>query len=366
MTEPASKVRWSIPNSLRVLALLFTLFILMLFLWKARSLFLTTFLGVILGLALARAADFLKDHHIRRAVGAPLVMMLVIGALVTIIALIAPSLRTQMRDISSEFPKALQEIEVKLGIEPGTVSSAVPGAEPPPGQGQQKKKPGVLQQSIQREAKSIGRMMFPVVASSAEAIAGLLIMIFIAIYIGINPGMYRNGILHLVPHEKRPRAGEVLSELTETLRGWLLARLMAVVIIGAITAIGLMALKVKAALALGLIAGLLEFIPFFGPILSAIPAIAIAMIDSPQKALYVMILYILIQQLEGNVVTPLLLKKRLDVPPVLTIVAVSALGLVFGVLGMLVAEPLVATILVLVKRLYVEDVVGDEVSTGSA
>ena len=108
----------------------------------------------------------------------------------------------------------------------------------------------------------------------------------------------------------------------------------------------------------------MEFVPFFGPVVSAIPAIGVALVDSPEKALWVIGLYILIQQLEGNVITPLLLEKRLDVPPALTLVTVAALGIVFGVLGMLIAEPLLAVVLVTTKMLYVEDVVGDEVRVG--
>ena len=214
---------------------------------------------------------------------------------------------------------------------------------------------------VQQEMKSFGKLLFPVVSSTFEAVAGLLIIIFIAMYVGTSPGTYRKGILHLVPHDKRPKAEEVLTDLAETLRGWLIARLMAMVIIGAVTAGGLTLIGVKAALALGVIAGLLELIPFYGPVIAAIPAVAVAMVESPQKGLYTVLLYILIQQLEGNLLTPMLLKKRLEIPPVLTIVGVSAFGIVFGVLGMLAAEPLIAATLLLVKKLYVRDVVGDEV-----
>lgn len=341
---------------------------LLLFLWYARALFLTMFLGIIFGLALARAADRLERLRIRRSIGAPLVMLVVIGGLVGLIAFMAPRLREQTRDLSRELPKALQTIEKKLGLSAGTLSAAAQPAQPPPQQGQlaqpgqgEQKQQGTMQHLVARESRTVARMLFPVISSTAGALAGLLIVIFIAIYIGVDPGTYRDGILHLVPHEHRGKAKEVLAELDVTLREWLIARLIAVVIIGAVTAGALAALGVKAALALGVIAGLLEFVPYFGPVIAAIPAIGVALIDSPQKAFYVVLLYILIQQIEGDLLTPLLLKKRLDVPPVLTIVAVSALGIVFGVLGMLVAEPIAAATMVLVKMLYVRDVVGDVV-----
>jgi len=208
------------------------------------------------------------------------------------------------------------------------------------------------------------KFLFPIITSFLGAVGGVMIILFIAMYIAAEPELYREGILHLVPHRHRGRAEDWLSILRDTLRQWLLARLIAMLLIGLITAAGLSALGVKGAGALAVLAGLLEFVPFFGPVGSAIPAIGVALVDSPQKALYVIGLYILIQQLEGNVITPLLLEKRLNVPPVMTLVAVASLGIVFGVLGMLIAEPLLAVVLVTTKMLYVEDVVGDEVHVG--
>lgn len=139
---------------------------------------------------------------------------------------------------------------------------------------------------------------------------------------------------------------------------------MAMVVIGLVTGLGLTLLRVKGALALGVLAGLLELIPFFGPFVSAVPAIGIALVDSPQKAVAVAVLYLIVQQLEGSVISPLILEKRLHIPPVMTVVAVAAMGMVFGVLGMLIAEPLLAAGLVLTKMLYVNDVIGDEVPIG--
>jgi predicted PurR-regulated permease PerM len=132
--------------------------------------------------------------------------------------------------------------------------------------------------------------------------------------------------------------------------------------IGTITTVTLMLLDVRAAVALGVIAGILEFIPYVGPILSAVPAIAMALVDSPEKALYVAIAYTVIQQLEGSVLQPLLMKEGLELPPVVTLLGQALFSLVFGFLGLLLAVPLLATVMVPVRLLYVRDVVGDEVS----
>jgi predicted PurR-regulated permease PerM len=139
----------------------------------------------------------------------------------------------------------------------------------------------------------------------------------------------------------------------------LVPQLIAMATIGAVTTIVLLILRVKAAFALGVLAGLLEFIPTIGPILSSLPAIAMGFLDSPEKALYVIIAYTGIQFLENHLLIPLLMKGGVDLPPALTIMSQALMALIFGFLGLMCAVPLLAAAMVCVKMLYVEDVVGD-------
>src|SRR5688500_14607608 len=131
--------------------------------------------------------------------------------------------------------------------------------------------------------------------------------------------------------------------------------------IGVVTTVALLILKVKAAVALGILAGLFEFIPTVGPLISAIPAIAMAFLDSPEKALIVAIVYMGIQFLENHILIPLLMKGGVDLPPALTVVAQALMALVFGFIGLMVAVPMLAAVMVPIKMLYVEDVVGDQI-----
>lgn len=360
--------------ALRVALIVFGVLIALRFLWVAHAIFIVTFLGVLLGLAVARAVDLLEKIHVRRGVGAPLVVITGVALLIGLGAALAPSLRSQVTQLSTELPKLVDQADRWLQKTP---AKALVPAQPPEAPQQQQQSPGVQQQQpreqqpkgglraqLGRELRGSVKFFFPIVSSVLGAVAGLILVLFIAIYIAASPGLYRQGVLHLVPHNRRERAREVVETLGVTLRQWLVARLIAMVVIGAITGVALALLDVKGAAALGVLAGLLEFIPFFGPVISAVPAIGVALLDSPQKALYVVILYIVLQQLEGNVITPLLLESRLDIPPVLTVVTVAALGVVFGVIGMLIAEPLLAAVLVTTKMLYVNDVVGDEVQVG--
>jgi predicted PurR-regulated permease PerM len=205
------------------------------------------------------------------------------------------------------------------------------------------------------------RYLFPFLQSTLAVIGGLLLIIFLAIYIAADPELYHRGLMHLFPKPSRTRAGEILSAMATVLRKWLVTQLIAMLTIGAVTTVVLVILKVKAALALGVIAGLLEFIPTIGPTLSAIPAIGMGFLDSPEKALYVVVAYVGIQFLENHILIPILMKGGIDLPPALTISSQALATMLFGFLGLMVAVPLLAAVMVAVKMLYVEDVVGDEI-----
>jgi predicted PurR-regulated permease PerM len=151
----------------------------------------------------------------------------------------------------------------------------------------------------------------------------------------------------------------VLSEVATVLRKWLVVQLVAMGTIGAVTLVAMSLLGVKAAFTLGFIAALLEFIPTVGPVLAAVPAVAMGFVDSPEKALAVLVACWGIQFLENNLLIPKLMRDGMDIPPALTLVAQALFTLMFGFIGLMVAVPVTAALLVAVKMLYVTDVVGD-------
>ena len=219
-----------------------------------------------------------------------------------------------------------------------------------------------LRKSLNQQLAGAAQHFFAFFSSTVAVLGGLMIMLFVAIFVAVDPGLYHRGLMHLFPHPARQRAGEVLSATATTLRRWLLMQMIAMLVIGVVTTVVLLLLGIKAAIALGIIAAILEFIPYVGPILSAVPAVAMGLLDGPEKAIYVVIAYTVIQQLEGVVLQPLLMKEGLELPPVMTILGQALLSLVFGFLGLLLAVPLMASVMVPVKLLYVRDVVGDEVT----
>ncbi len=196
-------------------------------------------------------------------------------------------------------------------------------------------------------------------SQTVGAVGNFFIVILLSIYIASEPRIYTRGFTNLFPVNRRTRVREILFGIGDTLRWWLIGKVASMVFIGLITWIGLSILGVPLALTLGLIAGLLSFIPNFGPIISALPALLLAFIESPTTALYVLILFVGVQLVESNVVTPFIERKTVEIPPALTIVFQLALAVLVGGLGLVLATPLLAVLIVLVQMVYVEDVLGD-------
>lgn len=377
---------WRNVDLLRAIVLFFLVYVLLRFFWVAHSILLVVILAAILGVTLSRGVDLLERRRVPRPVGLLLILTLVLAAIIGAGSLIAPHVSKQANLLKERLPAAAAQIQKKIPLlgtvqsSPGQASQPSPGAQEQKKGGQQpageqpagnqqprSQKPqssrsgagGAAQSQSQgggsggQAAQPLLKFLFPVVSNTLAAITALVLILFLAAYFAVDPGIYKRGALRLVPPAKRDRAEKLAEEVGALLRQWMVARLVAMVVIGAVTGLALWALGIPAAAALGLIAGLLEFIPFAGPIIAAIPAVAMALVASPTKAIYVVILFVVIQQLEGNLLTPLLMKNRIDVPPAITIIAVSALGMVFGVVGMLVAEPLSGVAILLIRELYV-------------
>ena len=188
-----------------------------------------------------------------------------------------------------------------------------------------------------------------------NGIADTLLVLVGGIYLAAQPELYRVGMLKLVPERGRELAEQALEASGRALRLWLLGRLVSMTVVGLLTWLGLTAIGVPSAAALGLLAALLEFVPFIGPILAAVPAVLLAFAGSPEKAIWTALLFLAIQQFEGNVLEPLVQQRAVDLPPALLLFALVAGGLVFGVTGVILAAPFTVVVYVMVKRLYVQE-----------
>ncbi len=363
-------VGWRSRDILRTAGLLAGIWILLQLLWFAHAIFFVIFLGVLFGLGLSAGVDQLERIRIPRILGTLLIVLAFFSTLSLLGALIAPQLTQQGRVLQERLPQAIDEAEEWiLRRSGGIIGVILPETTPPEDERPPAPAPDEaaaendveLRARLSEQLRGATGYLFAFLQSTAAVIAGSLLAMFIAIYIAVEPRTYKRGLMHLFPHRYRPRAEEVFGKTGLLLRRWLVTQLVAMVVVGALTTVALMIVDVPAALALGVIAGLLEFIPMFGPILASVPAIGMAFLDSPQKALIVVALYIGIQQFESQVLTPVLMKEGIDLPPVVTLVSGALMALVFGFIGLLVAVPLVGAAMVPIKMLYVEGVVGDEV-----
>jgi predicted PurR-regulated permease PerM len=243
----------------------------------------------------------------------------------------------------------------KPATPPGTGTQ--PAAATQPGQGT------VVAQAIEATTRpsTIGKVV-NYGRAAARALFTFVLVIIVGIYLAAQPGMYVDGLLTLFPKAERPRLRHVLHEVGRTLMFWMIGQLVPMACIGIFVGVGLKLIGVPLWLPLGIIAALLNFIPNFGPIIAAVPAILIALAADPTKALWVVVLNVAAQNLEGYLITPMVQRKAVEMPPALTILSQVLLGLLLGALGVVLAAPLTAAAIVIVKMLYVHDTLGTRVN----
>lgn len=191
------------------------------------------------------------------------------------------------------------------------------------------------------------------------AVGAFVVAIVAGIYIAINPHVYRSGFLSLVPPSSRDLARDTLDDTGLFLHHWLAGQLIAMILVGTMFGVGLAIVGVPNSLALGLIAGLLEFIPIVGPILGAIPALLLASTVDWTMVLWALGVFLVVQQLEGNVIMPLVTRRTVELPPAVGLFALVALGVIFGPLGLLLGYPLAVVISVAIRHLYIHAALGE-------
>ena len=196
--------------------------------------------------------------------------------------------------------------------------------------------------------------------SIVGGLSAVVLLIVGGLYLAAQPDIYRRGFLKLFPDDgKRERAKETLDAMGEALQLWLLGQLLTMAFILVVSLIGLWAIGLPAAVALAVFAGLAQFVPILGPIVASVPALLVALTESWQMVLWVLALYVVIQQVESNLVTPLVQRRTVNLPPALPLFAVVVFGLLFGLAGVLLATPLAVIAFVAIKKLWVRDTLGE-------
>ncbi|MCF6369962.1 AI-2E family transporter [Rhizobium halophilum] len=312
--------------------------------WSLTHLLLLAFGAMLFGMLIRALSDVIEDHTPLPATASLIGATIVILALVVGFGLLLGSqVRMQFSELVQRLPDLVQMVAERFGID--------------------NPQDALMQQIEEAVAQASFLSNFAGISSTALGVVSDLLIVFVAgIYLAADPGIYQRGLLLLFPRSSRQEARETLEVIGASLRLWLLGQLLGMLLVGALSAAGLWYLGVPSALALGLIAGLFEFIPILGPILGAIPAVATAFAEDPVTALWVVGLYVIIQQIEGNLITPMIQQRMVKVPPALTIFAVVGFALLLGPLGAVFAMPLLVVVFVTIKKLWIQETLDEDVS----
>jgi predicted PurR-regulated permease PerM len=262
---------------------------------------------------------------------------------------VGPPLVKQARQLAETLPESLEKLRERLAehgwMEPLVEDLPLSGEE------------------LGEKAGEVAAKAPGVLSDVAGAVGFFVIFLFLGLYLAVDPERYQRGLLRLVPPQNRQHARDVLGDVGYTLHWWLVGTLLSMLVVGTLVTFGLWLLDVPLALALGVIAALAEFIPTIGPVLAFVPAVLLAFTVSGTKVLHVLLLYVVVQTFESYVLYPLVQQRAIELPPALTIVSIALLGILLGGMGLVLATPLVAVVMVLVQRLYVRDVLGDDLRT---
>lgn len=205
---------------------------------------------------------------------------------------------------------------------------------------------------------SLTGLLGSLVKLSAHLVEAAIFTVAAGIYLAAQPALYRNGAAQLFPPRQRPLVDETIVDIGRALRLWLLGQAIQMALIAALTTVAVWIIGLPSPLALGAIAGLAEFIPYLGPILASIPAVLVAITSGFFPALWTIVAYLIIHQIEGNLIVPIVQRKLVFVPPAVLLLSIVAVTEIYGTIGIIFAAPITVIIFVAVKKLYVRDSLG--------
>lgn len=306
-------------------------------LWKAADILLLVFGSILFAIGLRRFGE--RISHLTgmgQSAGVGVALIVIVGVVVAVSVIFGAQISSQLSEVAKRLPAAMERSLSTNNAE--SLKSLFQGSE-------------------------IGNLVSNVVTwgtTLVGAITSAVLVLAAGIYIALDPERYRDGFLALIPPDRTKAAAEAMDEAGLAMGRWFAGQLIAMVMVGTMAIVGLWLIGVPAAIGLGLIAGLLEFIPMLGPIAGAVPAVLIASLQDTSTALWVVALFVLIQQIESNVVMPLVTGKLVEMPAAVGIFSTLAMGVWFGPLGLLFGYPLAIAANVLIRKLYVRDLLGKE------
>jgi len=310
--------------------------------WLLADVVLLLFFAVLLACVLRGASEWVAGRTgLPAGPALAAVVLVLIGMFAAAAYWIAPELVREGYDLASRLAQEWSALQKQIGQTPTTWGSGG----------------GLI-----RLQGLPGRLADPVetvLGSTLSVVAGALVVVVTAIYLAASPELYVRGVLHLIPLPRRPRAQDLMARAGRSLQLWFVGQLVDMATVGVLAGGGLLLAGVPVPFALGVLSALLTFIPYFGAIMAAVPALLVALTIGWPTALWALAIYTVCHCIEGYVVAPLVQRRLVELPPALTVIAMTIAGALFGVLGLAMGTPLAAVAMVAVRMLYVEDALGD-------
>ena len=326
---------------------------------KIVDVLLIVFLAVILAIYLDALTDLLQRRlGVPRPIGLTLGVAATLGALVGTILLIAPPVTQQVQDLLTNLPKYLSSLDTNInslirGI-PVLRRGASPGADGAP---------GYLASALGEILAFLRGAAVPYLKGGVEVLIEGVSVLVMSIFLARHPGVYTDGVVALVPPRRRRLAHDILDDLNGTIRAWVLGQIIAMVLLAALTTLGLWALGMPYFLAFGVFAGVAAIVPFFGVLLSTVvPALFALGAFGVTKALLVAALGVVVHIIEANFVAPVVMERQVNLPPVVTIAGVLLIGRLFGLAGLIIAVPILALAMILVRHILIGEIYGDPIN----
>jgi predicted PurR-regulated permease PerM len=332
------------PVAYKAVVLAAVLLVLGLLFRQLATLVLAVLMTVIIAIPLSAGATRLERLGIPRALGAALTLLAGLSVVAGTIALILPAFIDQVNEFVDDVPTIVHDLESTIGDITGERPSEVGDS---------------IQEFLQRYTDNPERLIGPItsIGFSVAGVFGALIVILITAYfMAVRPQPLVEGLLRLVPPSRRRHAHHIMERLRTAWIGWMKGVVFDMFVTGTLLYIGLTIIGLDFAILFAVITALLVVVPYFGAIVGAIPPVLFAFTDSPGKALAVLIVYILVQQIESNVIVPLVMSRTTRLHPALIAIGVVVVGNLFGVVGLFVAVPIISAAVILTEEIWVREI----------
>ena len=332
------------PVAYKAVVLAAALLVLGLLFRQLATLMLAVLMTIIIAIPLSAGATRLERSGVPRALGALLTLIAGLAVLAGVLALIIPTFVDQVNEFVDDVPTIVHDLEQTVGDITGDRPSEVGDS---------------IQEFLQRYTDNPERLIGPITSiglSVAGIFGALLVMLITAYYMAVRPQPLVEGALRLVPPSRRRHARTVMERLRTAWIGWMQGVVFDMFISGTLLFIGLTIIGLDFAILFAVLTALLVVIPYFGAFIGGIPPVLFALTDSPGKALAVLAVYVLVQQIEGNIIIPLVMSRTTRLHPALIAIGVVVVGQLFGIVGLFVAVPIISTVVILTEEIWVREI----------